>query len=267
MSAQLLHIHDGQRSGSCHAAIDGYEGDEHTMDVEVAGSSTNVRAAMICHEIRNPIGALQNGIALVGSGSLDFEGLTRISEMMQRQLAQIARLLDDLGDGVCLTSRKLRIKNEPVDLAEVSLHALDTIDRFIDDKRQALSIALPPAGAVCVRGDHGRLVEVVVNLLENASKYTETGGRIVLGLEANSGTATLTVRDSGMGIPTNFLPRIFDLFWQRTSLPDVIERGLGLGLPMVRNLVRLHGGEVSVYSAGEGQGSEFTVRLPRLLTT
>lgn len=262
ISVQLQNIHDSQRSRSCRAVID--EGDEHTMEVEAAGSGTNVSVAMICHEIRSPIGALQNGIALVGSASLDFEGLARISEMMQRQLAQVVRLLDDLGDGVCLTSRKLRIKSEPVDLAKVSLHALDTIDRLIDDRRQELSIALPAAGTVWVCGDHVRLIEVVVNLLENASKYTATGGRILLEVKADSGTATLTVRDSGMGIPKDFIPRIFELFSQGASLPGVIERGLGLGLPMVRNLVRLHGGEVSVYSAGEGQGSEFRVSLPRL---
>jgi signal transduction histidine kinase len=133
-------------------------------------------------------------------------------------------LLDDLGEGLCLTSRKLRINSEPVDLALVSMHALDSIKRLIDDRRQELSIALPPAGTVWVRGDHVRLIEVVANLLANASKYTETGGRIGLGLEADSETATLTVRDCGMGIPKDVVPRIFDLFSQGASLPDVTER-------------------------------------------
>jgi signal transduction histidine kinase len=259
-------MYDSRGSRACYATNDGHEGDENTIDIDTAGLSTDVRVAMICHEIRNPVGALQNGIALVGSQSLDFEGVKRISEMMQRQLAHVARLLNDLADGVSLNSRKLRIKSDAVDLAEASLHAIDAIDRLIDDRRQALAVALPPAGTVWVRGDHVRLIEVVVNLLANASKYTEPGGRILLELEADSETATITVRDSGMGIPKDFVPRIFDLFSQGASLPDGVERGLGLGLPMVRNVVRLHGGEVCVYSAGEGLGSEFTVRLPRLST-
>ncbi len=262
MNAQLHSTDDRPFSGSCRAAIDGYKDAPRSKGVETADSDTSIGIAMICHELRNPIAALQNGIALVGLASLKFEELQQISAMMQRQVEQVVRLLDDLGDGVCLTSRNLQIKSEPVDLALVCVHALDTIDALIDDRRQELSIALPPAETVWVRGDHDRLIEVVVNLLENASKYTGTGGRIVLGLEADSETATLTVRDSGMGISKSFVHRIFDLYSQGPGLPGDARRGLGLGLTIVRNLVRLHGGEVFVYSAGEGQGSKFTVLLP-----
>jgi len=266
MDGQLHNFRDSQHSGSCHAAMSECA-DDHVMDVRPANSSANDWIAMICHEIRNPVAALQNGIDLVGSATLDSEQLRRISEMMQRQLGQLVRLLDDLGNGVHLTSGKLQIKCEPVDLAKVSMHALDTIGRLIEDRRQDLSITLPPTGTVWVQGDHVRLIEVIVNLLANAAKYTDTGGRIVLELTADSGTATLTVRDSGVGIPKSLVPRIFDLGSQGASILDIVDRGLGLGLPMVRNFVQLHGGEVSVYSAGEGLGSEFVVRLPRLVMT
>ncbi|HEX7719958.1 MAG TPA: HAMP domain-containing sensor histidine kinase [Woeseiaceae bacterium] len=224
----------------------------------------NDSIAMICHEIRNPIAALQNGIELVASDTLDGDGLMKVSEMMRRQLGQVTSLLDDLSNGDCLTSGKLKVKREPVDLARISLHALDTIRRLIDDKRHELSVTLPPAGTVWVRGDQNRLIGVIVNLLANAAKYTNSGGRIGIKLIADSGHATLTVRDSGIGISKEFQPQIFDLYSQGPRIPDAAEHGLGLGLPLVRNIVRLHEGEVSVYSAGEGLGSEFTVRLPRL---
>ena len=265
MSRQLHTFRDSQHSGSCRAEMS--QADDYVMDVRSARSSTNDWIAMICHEIRNPVAALQNGIELVASATLDVERLTRISEMMQRQLGQVVRLLDDLGNSVRLTSGKLQIKREPVDLTKVSMHALDTIGRLIEDKRQELSISLPPAGTVWVHGDHVRLIEVIVNLLANAAKYTNAGGRIGLELTADAGTATLTVRDSGIGIPKDFAPRIFDLFSQGACILDVVDRGLGLGLPMVRNFVQQHGGEVSVYSAGAGLGSEFVVRLPRLVQT
>lgn len=239
--------------------------DEHDVDDQAESSITNDSIAMICHEIRNPIAALQNGIELVASDSLDCEARARTAEMMQRQLRHVVRLLDDLGNGVLLTSERLQIKREPVDLARVSAYALDTIGRLIEARRQELSITLPPVGTVWVQGDQDRLVEVIVNLLANAAKYTNADGRIWLELTADSGTATLTVRDSGIGIAKEFIPRIFDLFTQGECMPGA--GGLGIGLPLVRNLLQLHGGEISASSEGEGLGSEFVVRLPLLRVT
>ncbi len=256
---------DSLHSESCREAMNECEADNHVMDDWPAISSMNDSIAMICHEIRNPIAALQNGIELIGSTTLDSDGLVQVSEMMRRQLGQVTCLLDDLSNGDCLTSGKLQVKREPVDLAQICLHALDTIRRLIDDKEHELTVTLPPAGTVWVRGDRNRLIGVIVNLLANAAKYTDTGGRMKLMLTADSGKATLTIRDSGIGISKEFQPRIFDLYTQAPRVPDNADHGLGLGLPLVRNIVRLHEGEVSVYSAGEGLGSEFTVRLPRLL--
>lgn len=265
MSTQPYPIHDSLHSKSCREAMSECEANNHVMEDWPAISSMHGSIAMICHEIRNPIAALQNGIELVGSATLDRDGLKSVSEMMRRQLGQVASLLEDLSNGDCLTSGKLQIKREPVDLAKISLHALDTIRRLIDDKQQELSVTLPPAGTVWVRGDHNRLIGVIVNLLANATKYTDAGGRIALALTVDSGNATLTIRDTGIGIPKEFLPRIFDLYSRAPRVPDAADHGLGLGLPLVRNIVKLHEGEVSVYSGGEGMGSEFTVRLPRLL--
>ena len=244
-----------------------FEADSRVVDVWPEISSINDSIAIICHEIRNPLAALQNGIELVGSATLDSGELTGVSEMMRRQLGQVTSLLEDLDNGDYLAAGKLHIKREPVDLAKISLYALDTIGRMFDDRRQELNVTLPPADTVWVRGDHNRLIGVIVNLLANAAKYTDTGGRITLMLDADSGNATLTVRDSGIGIPKRFQSRIFDLYAQGAGILDAADPGRGLGLTVVRNIVRLHDGEVSVYSAGEGQGSEFTVRLPRLLKT
>ncbi len=265
MSTQPYPFSASPHAKSCREAMGECAADNHVMRDWPAGSNVNDPIAMICHEIRNPVAALRNGIELVASATLDGDGLMRVSEMMQRQLGQVVRLLEDLSDGVHLTSDKLQIKREPVDLAKTSQHALDTIGRMFDEKRQELTITLPPAGTVWVRGDHNRLIGVIVNLLVNAAKYTGTGGRIALVLTADSGHAMLTVRDSGIGISKEFQRRIFDLFSEAPVILDAADHGLGLGLPLVRNIVHLHEGEVSVYSAGEGLGSEFTVWLPRLL--
>lgn len=217
--------------------------------------------ALIGHELRNPVGAIALGIEIVKRSTVDFDERARNIEMMERQLSQITRLLDDLADVSRLQNDRLSVERERVDLLQVSLQAIDTVRPLIRAKRHDLSVALPPPDAVCVRGDHSRLVQVVANLLANAAKYTHPGGCIALEVARDTSAAQIVVRDTGIGIPSDAMPRIFDLFWQRSERNGA-DRGLGLGLALVRCLVLLHGGNVSASSAGENLGSEFRVELP-----
>lgn len=217
--------------------------------------------ALIGHELRNPVSAIAFGIEVIKRSDVDAGQGRRSIEMMERQVRQISRLLDDLADVSRLQNNRLNVERERVDLLQVSLQAIDTVRPLIRARRHDLSVVLPPPDAVCVRGDHVRLVQVLVNLLANAAKYTHPGGRIVLEVARGTSVAQIVVRDTGMGISSEAMPRIFDLFWQRSESSGA-ERGLGLGLALVRCLVLLHGGNVSASSAGENLGSEFRVELP-----
>jgi signal transduction histidine kinase len=232
-------------------------------DEEPPGQRQTDWLAMLGHELRNPVGAIANGLELVKAGSLDSDGLARTVEMMQRQVSQVEDLLDDLLDGVRLAHGKLEIAREPVDLAQVALDALDTIGPRIDAGRHTLAVVLPPAGTLWVLGDHGRLIDVVVNLLDNAAKYTRPGGHVELEMRGCGEMASITVRDTGVGITSERMQDIFDPFAQGDGQP-VGARGLGLGLALVRSLLELHGGGITARSAGKDTGSEFEARLPRM---
>ncbi|HUF73873.1 MAG TPA: HAMP domain-containing sensor histidine kinase [Gammaproteobacteria bacterium] len=232
-------------------------------DEEPPGQRQTDWLAMLGHQLRNPVGAIANGLELVQSGSLDSGGLARIVKMMQRQVRQAEGLLDDLLDGVRLANGKLEIARESVDLAQVALDAVDTIGPRIDARRHTLAVMLPPAGTLWVLGDYGRLIDVVVNLLDNAAKYTRPGGHVELEMRADAETAFINVRDTGVGIPSERTEDIFDAFVQGEREPGSA-RGLGLGLALARTLIELHGGWIAAHSAGKDRGSEFEVRLPRM---
>src|SRR5690606_30499741 len=157
--------------------------------------------ALIGHELRNPVGAIALGIEVVKRSTHDSVESARNIEMMERQVRQIGRLLDDLADVSRLQNDRLSVERERVDLLQVSLQAVDTVRPLIRARRHDLSVVLPPPDAVCVRGDHTRLVQVVVNLLANAAKYTHPGGRIALEVARGPSAAQIVVRDTGIGIP------------------------------------------------------------------
>lgn len=218
--------------------------------------------AMLGHELRNPVGAIGNAVELLKRGPLPPEQHGRTVAILQRQVTHIAGLLDDLLDAARIISGKLEIQRKLLDLAEVGEWASDSVRRLAEDQEQALSVSLPSAGTVWVEGDPLRLTEVLTNLLGNAIKYTQPGGRIELRIEAEADTAVIRVSDTGMGISPELQSEIFDIFTQGPRTLDRAHRGLGLGLPLVRSLVLLHDGEVTVSSEGEGRGSEFRVELP-----
>ncbi|MFK3737151.1 hybrid sensor histidine kinase/response regulator [Massilia sp. TN1-12] len=229
-------------------------------DAEAANRRQNEFLAMLAHELRNPLSPIAMAASLLERGATPEQ--TRLARVVGRQVEHMARLLDDLLDAARISSGKITLAPEPLALAEVLRHAVETVQPRIAERRQSLELALPPED-VAVEGDRVRLAQVFTNLLANASKYTGDGGRLHLAVHAADGTATVHVEDDGIGIAPEVLPYIFDLFTQGPRSLARSEGGLGVGLNVVRNLVGMHGGTVEASSAGSGRGSRFVVRLPR----
>ncbi|GLI93232.1 hybrid sensor histidine kinase/response regulator [Methylocystis echinoides] len=217
--------------------------------------------ATLAHELRNPLAPIRSGLQVLKSETAQGPKAARVQEIMARQLDHVVRLVDDLMEVSRIRSGKIALRLEPVDLAAVIGQAVESSQPFLDANGVAISVATPEA-PLYVEGDPVRLAQVVSNLLNNAGKYTEPGGRVDITLDHSDGWATLSVADTGVGIPTDLLPQVFDLFAQVDRNLGRAQGGLGIGLALVRKLVALHGGEVTAQSAGQGHGSRFTVRLP-----
>jgi PAS domain S-box-containing protein len=216
--------------------------------------------ATLAHELRNPLAPLRNGLQVLRLTE-DVPMRGQALEMMERQLGQLVRLVDDLLDVSRITKGKIELRRERLDVADVINDALETSRPVIDASRHELEVAKPPR-AIRLLGDRTRLAQVVSNLLNNAAKYTPDSGRIWLIGEEDKYHAVFRVRDNGVGIPPDMLPRIFDMFTQVDGSLERAQGGLGIGLTLVRRLVELHGGTVEARSDGPGRGSEFVVRLP-----
>ena len=182
--------------------------------------------------------------------------------MMERQLSQMVRLVDDLLDVSRITTGKLALRRELVPLADVIRAALDTARPLIESRRHALAVTLP-GEPVYVDADATRLAQVFANLLNNAANYTEPGGRIEVRASARDDHVEVAIRDNGIGIAPEMIAAIFGLFAQAEGSLERVHGGLGVGLTLARHLVELHGGTIEAASKGSGQGSEFVVRLPR----
>jgi two-component system, chemotaxis family, CheB/CheR fusion protein len=222
--------------------------------------------AMLGHELRNPIAALVHGIDLLQLTRGDEARIEEIRSMMERQTTRVVSMLDQLLDLARVTSGKILLVRSAVDLTQAVRGAVETTTALIESRRHKLRLSLPAerAGPVLVEGDAIRLAQVVENLLSNAAKYTEEGGSIELALELDEKWARIRVRDSGIGMEADLLPHVFELFVQGPRGLERAAGGLGLGLPLVKRLVEMHGGKVEATSAGRGQGSELLVSLPRL---
>ena len=216
--------------------------------------------ATLAHELRNPLAPLRNGLLIVRR-TVTGAPVQRTLEMMERQLAHLVRLVDDLLDVARITSGKIELRTRPLDLRDVLVASTEASRVAIDARRHELVLE-PGSATLCVNGDFDRLVQVFSNLLSNAAKYTEAGGHIVLSARHHGGEACIAVTDTGIGIPAADLRHVFDLFSQVRAHQGRAEGGLGIGLSLVQSLVSLHGGRVSVESAGPGKGSTFTVHLP-----
>jgi signal transduction histidine kinase len=217
--------------------------------------------ATVCHELRTPIGAIQNAVKVLSRGGTKVAVQHHMHELIERQAQQMAFLVGGLLDITRIVRGQLTLLRERVDLRTVLSDALETLEWDLRGRSHRLSQTCPES-SVWLMADAARLEQVFVNLLSNASKYTEMGGELALSLHVSDGSAVVRVRDSGIGIAPDALPHIFDLFMQADTAAPRSGSGLGIGLALVRAIVESHGGSVAAASAGLGLGSEFTVRLP-----
>jgi signal transduction histidine kinase len=215
------------------------------------------------HELRNPLAPIRNALEIMRIAGDKGDVAVRQRERLERQVAQMVRLVDDLLDVSRVVTGKLRLTCEPVLLQEVLEAALDLSRPHIDKARLSLVLDVPTA-PIRLNADRVRLAQVFSNLLNNAAKYTEAGGRVSLSALPGGGRVAVRVRDTGVGIPPEVLPHIFELFTQVNRTLNRSQGGLGVGLALVRRLVEMHGGTVAVHSDGPGTGAEFTVELPAL---
>jgi signal transduction histidine kinase len=215
--------------------------------------------AVLAHELRNPLATITNVLHLM----LGEQGLRdpEAAAVIVRQVSHMARLIDDLLDAARVARGVITLRKEEVDLSTAVTHAVGTVRPMIEEREQALSVSVPPE-PMQLEADPARLEQILVNLLSNASRYTDPGGSIRLVAERDGDELRLTVRDTGVGIPSEMLPQIFGLFVQADRDRSRIRGGLGIGLALVRSLVELHGGTIQARSEGPGQGSEFIARLP-----
>jgi len=232
-------------------------------DLAEADRQKNEFLAMLAHELRNPLAPMRNALHIMKMPGADAGTVKTSRDMMERQMHQLVRLVDDLLDVSRIIRGKIDLRCEQVDLAVVVARAVETAQPVVDAHGHELSVSLPDP-PVLVQADPVRLSQVIANLLTNAAKYTDKAGRIYLSAEREGEGAAIRVRDAGLGISAEFLPHVFDLFAQGDRSLARSQGGLGIGLTLVKRLVEMHGGRVSATSAGENQGSEFTVHLPAL---
>jgi signal transduction histidine kinase len=216
---------------------------------------------MLSHELRSPLGAIQNAIAILRSSrGSDAAVQAGMHELIDRQVRQMSLLAAGLLDVGRISRGQLQLQHARIDLVTVLISAMETVQSDISRRAQALTAAWPRS-SIWVLADPNRLEQVFVNLLTNASKYTDEGGQISMSLLALDGYAEVRVKDSGIGIAPHMLAHVFDLFMQVPVASTRATSGVGVGLALVRKLVEMHDGSVTAVSAGLGQGSEFVVRL------
>jgi signal transduction histidine kinase len=216
--------------------------------------------AMLAHELRNPLAAISNAAALIGLVGPVPEEIVRGREIIGRQVTHLVRLIDDLLDVSRITRGKIRLRKAAIDARDVLDNAVESVRPFIEQRGHRLDLSVHPG--LVLEADPTRLEQIVVNLLNNAAKYTETGGQIWLAAWRDGDEIVIQVRDNGSGIPPEQLPRMFELFAQGDRSLARAQGGLGIGLTLVQKLTEMHGGIVRGRSDGAGTGSEFVVRLP-----
>ena len=219
--------------------------------------------ATLATKLRNPLAPIRNALEIMRLANDTGDIVRRQRERLERQVSQLVRLVDDLLDVSRITTGKLRLTSEPLTVQEVAEAALDMSRAQIEKAKLTLTVDLPPV-PVKLNGDRVRLTQVLTNLLNNAAKYTDAGGSVWFTVCAEPGHATISVRDTGVGIPADVLPLVFALFTQVDRSLNRSQGGLGIGLALVRRLVEMHGGTVEAHSEGQGTGATFTVSLPTI---
>jgi signal transduction histidine kinase/ActR/RegA family two-component response regulator len=237
-----------------------YQTRAHLLEREQADQRKDEFLATLAHELRNPLAPIRNSVNLLRLSGSDGPA-AKVWQMMDRQVSHMVRLVDDLMEVSRITRGKIALQKTPLDLAGVIAAAVETCRPLMEAARHTLEV-LPPQQPLTVEGDAVRLCQVFANLLNNAAKYTDSGGRVSVVARTEGDNAVVTVSDSGVGIAAEALPRVFEMFVQADASDSRAQTGLGIGLTLVKSLVEMHGGSVAAYSAGAGQGSSFEVRLP-----
>jgi len=255
-----LHDDEGRPYGFAHVMQD-LTTRRHAEALADRAQRTHEFVAMLAHELRNPLAPIRNAVELMGRKGLGDPVLEAMRQTIDRQSALLTRIIDEFLDVNRIASGKFTVTKEPVELAEIVSHAIETARPLIDAQGHRLTVDVPGAPLRLV-GDALRLTQVLVNLLNNAAKYTPRGGSIVLEVKRRRSDVEISVKDDGRGIAASDVERIFDLFTQVD--PEALrgQGGLGVGLALVRRIVELHGGIVQARSEGLGKGSEFIVHLP-----
>jgi signal transduction histidine kinase len=219
--------------------------------------------AMLAHELRNPLAPIHNAVELMRMKPLPDPQLNWARDVIARQLTSLTRLVDDLLDVSRITRGKINLTREVVEFEGLISRAVETVQPLLNEHNHELTLELPEPG-VKIFGDPTRLTQAIANVLGNAAKYTDAGGRISVSAAVKQSDVEIRIRDNGIGIRQEMLPHIFELFTQLDRTDGRAQAGLGIGLALVRQLVQMHGGSVSAVSEGPGKGSEFVIRLPVL---
>lgn len=230
-------------------------------ELRLADRRKNEFLATLAHELRNPISPIKNALDLLDIADAAMEDERELRQIMQRQVNQLARIVDDLLDVSRITRGRIKLDRKVFDLREAMTAAVESSSPFIERSEQTLTVDVPE-NPIYVDGDSSRLAQCIANLLNNAAKYTPKGGSIGLQVCRSSGMVELSVRDNGIGIASEHIESVFELFRQHDIDQERGQAGLGIGLSLVRRLLDLHAGTIEVHSDGVGQGSVFKIRLP-----
>ena len=255
-----LHDDDGHLRGFAKVTHDLSER-RHIQDLEKASQNVNEFIAMLAHELRNPLAPIRNAVHIMGQVPDGDPAQRAMRETIDRQSAQLARIVEDMIDIARITRGALAIESRRLDMGDVVRHAVETSTPAVEAGRHTFELDLPP-GALPVVGDPHRLAQVLSNILNNAARYTPPGGSIAVRARMERGEAVVRVRDSGRGIEPEMIERIFDMFVQGRAPLQRVGGGLGIGLALARRISELHGGSVEARSEGANRGSEFTLRIP-----
>ncbi len=256
----VLHAPNGELRGFAKVTRDMTERKQMEA-LEEAGRQTQQFLAMLGHELRNPLAPIRNAVGVMRMREIADPQVAYCRDVIERQVAQLVRLVDDLLDASRIATGTIGLHPEPLALAEVIARAVEASRPGIDERGHALVLEIAP-DPIVVSGDRARLVQVVQNLLNNAAKFTPPRGRIVLAVRREQHQAVIEVRDSGIGIAPELLPKVFDLFVQADGGLARTEGGLGVGLALALRIVEMHGGSIEGTSEGSGRGAVFSVRLP-----
>ncbi len=219
--------------------------------------------ASLGHELRNPLAPIRTSVSLLTHLYPEAAPVARIRDMVERQVRLLTRLVDDLLDVARITSGKIKLQKQLASLASVMSHVAELCQQAADAKRIHIAWQLPP-DELMLNIDYARVVQIVANILSNAVKFTPQGGHVLVRASIDDGALLISIRDDGIGLETDTIPRIFRMFEQSNTVAGQFSSGLGIGLSLSREFAEMHGGSVDAYSAGPGQGSEFIVRLPVL---